>query len=73
MLGRELRRARERAKMSQEELALKARVDRSYLSELERDMKSPTVKLLFRLCDAMSASASRLIARVEKSRRASRR
>ena len=69
MLGKELRKAREAAGLTQEQLALKARVDRSYLSELERDRKSPTVKLLFRLCATLDASASRIIANVERQNR----
>ena len=66
MLGKELRNARQAAGLSQEQLALKARVDRSYLSELERDLKSPTVALLLRLCSALGISAAALIAQVEK-------
>ena len=52
--------------MTQEQLALQAHVDRSYLLELERDLKSPTVKLLLRLCETLGVSASGLIAKVEK-------
>ncbi|HZK79763.1 MAG TPA: helix-turn-helix transcriptional regulator [Humisphaera sp.] len=69
MLGGELRKVRRAAGLTQEALAFRARVDRSYLSELERDLKSPTVSLLFRLCDAMGASASKVLSRVEKARR----
>ncbi len=68
MLGRELQRAREAAGMTQEELSFRAGVDRSYISQLENERKSPTVEMLVRLCDAMSVSASGLIARVEKQR-----
>lgn len=55
--------------MSQERLALDAEMDRTYLSELENNHKSPTLDMLFRLCDALGISASGLIARVEKERR----
>jgi transcriptional regulator with XRE-family HTH domain len=48
-------------------------VDRSYLSQLENDKKSPTVDLLFRICDALGVAPSDLLARVEKSRRPRRR
>ena len=54
--------------MSQERLALEAEMDRTYLSELENNHKSPTLDMLFRLCDALGISASGLIARVEKER-----
>ena len=53
MLGEELRRARDEAGLSQEEVAARANVDRSYLSQLENDHKSPTLDLLMRVCDAI--------------------
>jgi transcriptional regulator with XRE-family HTH domain len=68
MLGAELRKARKKAGLTQEQLAFRARVDRSYISQLENDHKSPTVDILFALCDAMGASASKIISRVEKQR-----
>lgn len=69
MLGDELRRVREAAGLTQEALAYKANVDRTYISQLENDHKSPTVDTLFRLCDAMGVSAAAVVSRVEKSRR----
>lgn len=54
--------------MTQEALAFEAGVDRTYISQLERNKKSPTVDVLFRLCDAMKINASVLIARIEKNR-----
>jgi transcriptional regulator with XRE-family HTH domain len=66
MLGQELRAARLRAGLTQEELAHRAGVDRSYISQLERGLKSPTVDMLLRLCRATGASASQIIARVEQ-------
>ena len=68
MLGEELRKARQRAGMTQEELSFKAGLHRTYISQLEHDKKSPTLEVLFRLCDALAASASRLVATVEKKR-----
>jgi transcriptional regulator with XRE-family HTH domain len=70
MLGDELRKAREIADMTQEELSFAARIDRTYVSQLERNLKSPTVDVLFRVCDALGVAASQLIARVEEGRRA---
>jgi transcriptional regulator with XRE-family HTH domain len=65
--GKELKRARERAGLSQEKLAFDADIHRTYVSLLERDQKSPTLAVLFRLCKAMKIPASELIQRVEKS------
>jgi transcriptional regulator with XRE-family HTH domain len=43
-----------------------AGVDRSFISQLERGLKSPTDMLLLRLCKVMKIKASVVIARVEK-------
>jgi transcriptional regulator with XRE-family HTH domain len=66
MLGEELRKARLKAGLTQEALALEANVDRSYVSQLERGLKSPTVDMLLRLCRATGARASEIVARVEE-------
>lgn len=66
MLGEELRKAREAAGLTQEQLSFRANVHRTYISQLEHGKKSPTVDLLLRLCRAMGVLASELIARVEK-------
>ena len=65
MLGDVLRHFREEAGMTQEALAFEARVDRTYISQLERNKKSPTIDVLFRLCEAMGVKASELIAQIE--------
>lgn len=69
MLGEELRKARNAAGLTQEQLAFQANIDRTYISQLENDKKSPTVDVLFRLCEAMKISAGRLIDRVERRRK----
>ena len=69
MLGPVLRKARLAAGLTQEALSFKAGLDRTYISQLENDHKSPTLDVLFRLCDALDVPASRLIARVEQHRK----
>jgi transcriptional regulator with XRE-family HTH domain len=69
MLGDELRKARKSAGLTQEKLSFGARLDRTYISQLENNKKSPTVDALFRLCDSLGISASELIARVERTRK----
>ena len=69
MLGDELRKARENAGLTQEQLSFAAEVDRTYISQLEHGKKSPTVDMLFRLCDALKVSASSLLASVETHRK----
>jgi len=68
MLGEELRRARQLAGTSQERLALAAHVHRTYISQLERDLKSPTLTVLFQICDALGISAADLVGRVDAKR-----
>ena len=66
----ELRKAREDAELTQEELSFAAEIDRTYVSQVERAIKSPTVDVLFRICDALTIAASEVLARVEKGRKA---
>ena len=54
--------------MTQEALSYAAQIDRSYLSMLENNKKSPTVDVLFRVCESMGIAASALLARVERAR-----
>jgi transcriptional regulator with XRE-family HTH domain len=72
MFGEELRKIREKAGKTQEELSFDAGLHRTYISQLEHDKKSPTLDVIFRLCDALDASASMLIARIEKKRESQR-
>jgi transcriptional regulator with XRE-family HTH domain len=66
MIGDEIRRARDRAGLSQERLAELAGVHRTYVSEVERNLKSPTVRVFLRLCNALDVSPSALIRKVEE-------
>lgn len=66
MLGEELRKAREAAGLSQEELAFRAKVHRTYVSMVERGQRSPTVRILFRICKPLGVKPSALLRRVER-------
>ena len=66
MIGDEIRTARKEAGISQEALAHGARIHRTYLSLLERNKRSPTIDVLFRICRALKIPASELIARTER-------
>ena len=65
-LGDELRAARESAGLTQEALAAKAKMDRAYISEIERGKADPSVTSLIRLCQALGVRASTILARVER-------
>ena len=69
MMGQELRKARQLAGLTQEQLSFRAGLSRPYISQLERDMKSPTVETLFRICDALAVSAADIVGRVDAARK----
>lgn len=69
MFGDELQNARIKAEFTQEELSFAAKIDRTYISQLENNKKSPTLDILFRLCDALGITVSELVARVEATRK----
>jgi transcriptional regulator with XRE-family HTH domain len=54
------------AGFSQEELAARSGLHRTYISFLERGMKSPTVDVLMRLGTALGVRASHLLAEAEE-------
>lgn len=66
MLGKEIARLRKRIGLSQEELGFRAEVHRTYISQLERGLKSPTLNMILKLSRALKASASKLVATVER-------
>lgn len=55
LVARNLRKLRVRQKLSQENLAVDAGIDRTYVSRLERGLENPTVAVLERLADALDA------------------
>ena len=68
--GQALRGLRTRRKWSQTELALRSDVDRRHISEIELGRNSPSLRLIFKLCDALDIAPSDLIKDVEKRMRA---
>jgi len=53
-------------KLSQEQLALASDVDRSYVSILERGLKSPTIETLERIPTALGCSLAQLVLEAQK-------
>jgi transcriptional regulator with XRE-family HTH domain len=66
VLGQELRKAREAAGLTQEEVATRAKITREYVSHLEREEYTPTVDVLLRVCAAMGIAAWRVIREIEE-------
>lgn len=61
LLGRNVRVLRIAADLSQEELAFRAGMKRSYLSDLERGTRNPSVRALGRIAAALGVLPSRLL------------
>lgn len=64
--GRVLREQREARGLSQEAVADKADVDRTFISQLERGIRRATLTTLCKLARALDIAPSTLIARMEK-------
>jgi transcriptional regulator with XRE-family HTH domain len=64
--GRVLREQRDAASLSQEKLALNADVDRTFVSQMERGIRQPTLTTLFKLAKALDVLPSTLVSRTEK-------
>lgn len=62
LFGKNVRALRELAGLSQEELAFRAGMKRTYLSDLERGVRNPSVRALGRLADALGVPPARLLA-----------
>ena len=60
-----LRRNREARGLSQDELAAGAGLDRTYISQLERGLKSPTLQTLEKLCRCLNVPAAALVSDAE--------
>jgi len=61
LLGRNVRAWRLERGISQEQLALDAGMKRSYLSELERGLRNPSVRALGRLAEALGICADLIL------------
>lgn len=65
IFGSILKRHRTLANVSQEELAFRAGVDRTYISRLERGVRQPTITTLIGLGAALGTSATELVKETE--------
>ena len=69
VFGRQVRTLRGRLGISQEELGFRAGVHRTYISQIERGIKSPTFSVIRKLARGLGQPASKLIAAVERKMR----
>lgn len=61
LLGRNVRKYRKLKGLTQEQLALEAEMERSYVSDLERGTRNPSVRALGRLAEALSVKPEELL------------
>ncbi|MEJ1961793.1 MAG: helix-turn-helix transcriptional regulator [Gammaproteobacteria bacterium] len=61
IFGRELRRIRTEAGVSQERLAHQASMDRTFVSQIERGIRQPTITKLWRLSRALGVEITTLV------------
>ena len=64
--GRELRNLRLKRKISQEELGARSGYHRTYIGQLERGEKSPSLRTLFDLAATLGVLPSILVRTIEK-------
>lgn len=64
-IGTVLKRVRKSLKLSQEELAHRSSLDRTYISMLERNIKQPTITTIFLLAEALKMKPSEFVQLLE--------
>jgi transcriptional regulator with XRE-family HTH domain len=64
--GTVLRKERAKVGLSQEALALAADVDRTFVSQIERGLRQPSLMTIWKLAGALEVSPSALIERTER-------
>lgn len=64
--GNALQRLRKAHDLSQEELAFRVGIHRTYISQLERGLKSPSLRTIGKICDELKLSLSQFMQEVEK-------
>ena len=61
VFAQNLRRIRQAKSMSQEDLAHRASIDRTYVSALERGVYSPTIEVVAKIADALEVQIVELL------------
>ena len=64
VFGTQLRQLRQAANITQEELAFRVGLARTYISLLERGVKSPTLTVFLRLCVALDQPPDQVMAQI---------
>ncbi len=64
--GDAIRRRRKALGLSQEALSFKAGLHRNYISDIERGLKSPSLRVIVKLADALGLEVSTLMRMAEE-------
>ncbi len=65
ILGLSIKRHREQMKISQEKLAELADIHTSYIGQIERGLRYPSLKVLFKIADALNVKLADLFLNIE--------
>lgn len=61
ILARNIKAARNRLNLSQEELAERAEIDRTYVSGIERQVRNPTITVVAKFAAALETTTAQLL------------
>jgi transcriptional regulator with XRE-family HTH domain len=61
IFGRNVRRARQQKRLTQEQLAFEAEIDLTYMGGIERGKRNPSLLVMARIADALSTSLPKLL------------
>ena len=64
--GQVLRTLRKEAGLSQEQLSFEAGIERNFVSLIERGVNQPTIRVIFKLANALDIPPSRMFVLVEE-------
>ena len=68
LFGKVIREFRRKANLSQEDPADKANLDCTYISLIERGQRSPTVRAVISICDALNLPSATIFTRLDEHR-----
>jgi transcriptional regulator with XRE-family HTH domain len=61
IFGRNVRRARQQKRLTQEQLAFEAEIDLTYMGGIERGKRNPSLLVMGRIAEALSTSLPKLL------------
>ncbi len=67
LFGKVVRQRRRELRLSQEDLGYRSGLHRTYISEIERGRKSPSLRAMVAIAEALGVNVSELILAVEQS------